>query len=29
MLDSAQSLAYETERLRSEIATFLTDVRAA
>jgi methyl-accepting chemotaxis protein len=29
MLDSAQSLAYETERLRSEIATFLNDVRAA
>jgi hypothetical protein len=29
LLDSAQSLAYEAERLRSEVASFLEDVRAA
>jgi methyl-accepting chemotaxis protein len=29
LLDAAQSLAVETERLRSEVTSFLTDVRAA
>src|SRR3546814_2204776 len=29
MLDSAQSLAHETERLRGEISGFLAEVRAA